>query len=882
MREDNRNINPPQLAKRFLHWYCNPDLLEMIEGDINEEFNQKEKSSGIRKARWHYIKQVIQFFRPFTLKKEKVKYTHVNYRTMFGNYFKISVRNIVNQKLFAFINILSLAIGLCCSILIYLFIQDEYSFDRMHGKGANIYRINKVSYNQNGDKVEVSPSQPMPFGRQIKEDLAELEKSTRLDQREGYIIDDNDFFSEIFLFAEPEIFDIFSFDFLTGDNHSSLNEKYNVVLSKDRALKYFGKTDAIGEEITIFYGGKNHLFTVSGVVEDIPRNSTVRFEVLLPFEFLASETSASNYRDYWRMAFLVVYTWIPEDVDLDKLQQKLPGIREQHYLEAVDPYSVADHILSYELQPLWDIHFNQENGGVLTPSSNPKYSYILGAIAVSILMIGCFNFMLLSIGNSAKRSREIGLRKVIGGTRHQLIWQFLSEAILMSFIGFILAIFFTYLLMPIFNDFTNKSLDFENVFYPNTIIGLLAITFLTGILAGSYPAFIISRIKITESLQNKFKLGGSNYFTKSLITVQFILSIGLIIGTLIMKSQIDFLNSKHLGFNKEHLLIIQRNNVPINKFYNHYKNRLIDNPRVVNISGTNPAFTHGGFSSDFEYENETIPYNIFFVDANYIKTLEMKITSGRDFISGLSSDSTESIIVNEAFVRALGWDDPIGKPVLGLNNAGYDNPVIIGVVEDFNFRSLEYEVEPIWLALDSEDSFDELLIRINPVNISQTISELEAIWKEIASDIPFEYSFSNQDMTALYESEERWAKIVNYSSILAVVVACLGLFGLMTLTTTARKKEISIRKVLGASLYNIVHILSKSYVSLILLAIMFSIPASIIIMEKWLSNFAYRIDLTWQYFFFASAIIVLIVMVTISYESLKSAFSNPVKGLRNE
>jgi len=876
------NIQPPKIARAFLHWYCNEELVEEIEGDINEEFNQKVKSSGIRKASWHYIKQVIQFFRPFTLKKEKTNYTHINYIIMFGNYFKISLRNIANQKLFAFINILSLAIGLCCSILIYLFIQDEYSFDKMHEKGANIYRINKVSYNQSGDKVMVSPAQPMPFGRQIKQDLIEFEKSTRLEQRQGYIIDDNNFFSETFLFAEPEIFEIFSFNYLAGNKRAALNDKYSVVLSRDRALKYFGKTDAIGEEITIFYGGKNHLFTVSGVVEDIPRNSTVRFEVLLPFEFLASETSASNYRDYWRMAFLVVYTWIPEDVDLDQLRQKLPGIREQHYLEAKDPYSNSDHILSYELQPLWDVHFNQENGGVLTLSSNPKYSYILGAIAVSILIIGCFNFMLLSIGNSAKRSREIGLRKVIGGTRRQVVWQFLSEAILMSFIGFMLAILFTYLLIPIFNDLAGKSLEFANVFYPETIIGLLAITFLTGILAGSYPAFVISGIKITYSLQNKFKLGGSNYFTKSLITVQFILSIWLIIGALVMKSQIHFLNSKHLGFNKEHLLIIQRNNVPINKFYNHYKIRLVDNPRIVNISGTNPAFTHGGFSSDFEYKNETIPYNIFFVDANYIKTLEMKITSGRDFISGLSSDSTESIIVNEAFVKALGWDDPIGKPVLGLENAGYENPTIIGVVEDFNFRSLEYEVGPIWLALDSEDSFNELLIRINPDNISQTISELDAIWKEIASDIPFEYSFSDQDMTALYESEERWSSIVNYSSVLAVVVACLGLFGLMTLTTASMKKEISIRKVLGASLYNIVHILSRGYVSLILLAILFSIPASIIIMEKWLANFAYRIDLTWQYFFFASAIIVLIVMVTISYESLKSAFSNPVRGLRNE
>ena len=882
MREDNSSINTPRLAKRFLHWYCNPELLEMIEGDINEEFNQKVESSGIRKARWHYIIQVILFLRPFTLKKEKTKYTHINYKSMFGNYFKISIRNIANQKLFAFINILSLAIGLCCSILIYLFIQDEYSFDKMHRKGANIYRINKVSYNQNGDKVMVSPSQPMPFGRQIKHDLVEFEKSTRLDQRDGYIIDDNDFFSETFLFAEPEVLEIFSFNFLAGNKRSALNDKYNVVLSRDRALKYFGKTDVIGEEFTIFYVGKNHSFTVTGVVEDIPRNSTVRFEVLLPFEFLASETSASNYRDYWRMAFLVVYTWIPEEVDLEQLEQKLPGIREQHYREAKDPYSDADHLLSYELQPLWDVHFNQENGGVLTPSSNPMYSYILGAIAVSILMIGCFNFMLLSIGNSAKRSREIGLRKVIGGTRHQVIWQFLSEAILMSFLGFMLAIFFTYMLIPVFNDLAGKSLEFANVFYPETIIGLLAITFLTGILAGSYPAFVISGIKITESLQNKFKLGGSNYFTKSLITVQFILSIGLIIGTLIMKSQIDLLNSKHLGFNKEQLLIIQRNNVPVKKFYNHFKNRLLDNSQVINISGTNPAFTHGGFSSDFEYENETIPYNIFFVDVNYIKTLEMKIISGRDFITGLSSDSTEAIIVNEAFVKALGWDDPIGRPVLGLENAGYKNPAIIGVVEDFNFRSLEYEVGPIWLALDTEDSFDELLIRINPINISQTISNLEVIWKEIASDIPFEYSFSDQDMTALYDSEVRWANIVNYSSIMAVVIACLGLFGLMTLTTASRKKEISIRKVLGASLYNIVHILSRSYVSLILLAILFSIPASSIIMEKWLSNFAYRIDLTWHYFFLASAIIVLIVMVTISYQSLKSAFSNPVRGLRNE
>jgi len=680
---------PPKIPLKILRWYCNDDRLEEIEGDAYEIFYKLINTKGYQHAKIYYWWIVLRCFKPYAYKNsrsKKNKIYRIMYFSIFQNYIKISLRNIGRQKMFSVINMLSLTIGLSCSILIYLFIHDELSFDHMHKKYDRIFRINKVSYNKQGSPAELSPAHPMPFRDRLIQDIPEFENTARIYNGSGYVILNSDFFKQDFGFADPEIFKIFSFNFINGNPENALNQKYNAVISEDYAIKYFGKTDVIDEVLTINYNGNNHEVTVSGVVENIPYNTTFRFELLMPFQFFADEGWGADYRDYWRLAFIVVYTWMPEEVSVDQLDKKLPEIRESHYQQAGDPYENSEYTLSYQLQPLSDVHFNTTNGGALTASVDPQNNLILSALGFSILLIGCFNFVLLTMGDSTRRVKEIALRKVIGAPKNQIIIQLMVQAMVMSFIGLALALLLSYLLLPIFNDLAQKHLEFTTVFQWINILGLLGITLVTGLLSGGYPAAVISGAKITESLQNKFKLGGSNYMTKMLLTLQFTICLGLIIGTMGMLYQMDYLYSKDMGFNKEQLMVIQRNDVESDKFYNLFKDRLNNNPNIINISGSNPAFTHGGLRSEFEYEGEDIPYEIFFVDTNYINTMEMNLVAGRDFIPGSASDSTESIIVNQAFVRAIGMADPIGKPVNGLNNAGYTNPIIIGVIEDFSFR----------------------------------------------------------------------------------------------------------------------------------------------------------------------------------------------------
>ncbi len=877
--KNRKTIRPPSLTRKFLHWYCPEDYLEEIEGDLSEEFNENLLKNRFI-ANIKYNLQVLSFIRSLAWRRKNTRSNSINPIAMFRNYFKLTIRNLLKQKLFAVTNIASLSIGITCVALIYLFVADEYGFDKMHEKGDRVFRLNKVSYDASGQVVNQSSSQPFLFTEAIVDDLPEIEYLTKLVRNEAEVRVGNRDFHESILVSDQNIFNVFTIPLLHGDATKALGTKFSLVINEELAMKYFGRTAVVGEPIQLSIYGEFHEFTVTAVAEKFSSNNSVEFDMLVSFDYANSEGWLHRSQN-WRMSFLVAYAYIPEKIDLERLKSKLPAIREAHYKEVGDAYANPDHTVTYGLQPLWDVHMNTQIGGVLAPSSDPIYSYILGAIAVVILLIAAINFTLLSLGRSAYRAKEIGLRKVIGANKNQLALQFQLEAIIISFLSLIFALCILYFVLPLFSDLAQKTLSFKGLLSPTPVAVLLLITICTGMFAGVYPAFVLSKLQTIAGLKNQARVGDSNWFSTSLLTAQFTLSIILVIATLGMGDQLHFLRSKHPGFNKEHLVVVDGSGAD-EKLYGHYITALNSDPNILAICGTNPAFTHGSWSSLFEYENEKIPYDIFFVDANYVETFQMALTAGRNFVSASRADSTEYILVNEAMVNALGWKDPVGRPITGLKNAGYRDPIIIGVVEDFNYSSLENEVGPAWLALSPPDHFSDLVIRISPTDIPGTIGKLEEVWNDFPTDQPFRYTFMEDDLNALYQSEERWVAIVKYSTILAMIVAALGLFSLMALSLASKVREIGIRKILGASMTQLLVLLSRNIGLRLVAAFVVAAPLAYYTLESWLSNFAYRVSLGIELFLIAAAVAFGIFSLTIVYTCLRAALANPVDSLREE
>lgn len=872
-------MSPPKYPLRFLYWFCKPDLLEEIEGDLNEEFEERIGRLGLKKARWLYAWQVLTFFRPYTIKSLNIPV--LNFIPMYSHYGKIAFRNFVRQKLHTTINVLSLAIGIACATLIYLYLQNEWSFDSYHEKADDIYRISRAWYDDNGNIAESSAVQSLPFGITIAEDLPEIQQMARFYESRGYIKQGEVKYEEEFLMADPAALQIFTFKPIYGNLDKALESPNELVLSEKMATKYFGKTNPAGQALQIYYARELHEFTVKAVVENPPENSTVKFDFMLPFEFLLKRDEIQEY-NHWGINFLPTYVLLDPNTNMEALNEKLPALRASYFEGKKASRRDSLYTASYYFQPLKDIHFNTEIKGVLSPSINPQYAYILGGIGLAILLLACINFMILAVGRSARRAREIGLRKVVGAKKRQLMAQFLSEAVILSMLGLWLGIAFVGLALPTFNELAEKQLVLEQLLQLDAILILVGVTVLSGLIAGSYPAFLLSNFRTVSSLRNQYKLGGTNLFTRILVSMQFSMSIVLIIGTLVMTHQIQYLNNKSLGFDEEELMVVHRQGaVDAETFYQTYKDRLTQNPRVVNLSATTPVFTKGIISSNFQYNGGEIPYNIIFVDANYIKTMGMKMAMGRDFNPELASDSTQNIIINEAFADALGIEDIIGKRIKGLENADYVDPVVVGVVQNFHFSSLREEVSPVWLAMN-DYSFNHLLIRIQTGEVRTTISEIENIWNEMAQDVPFKYSFMDEDLASQYESEERWRKVVNAAAVLAIFISCMGLFGLVALSVAGRTKEIGIRKVLGASLGQLSLTLSKEFSVLILIAFVIAIPIGWYLSTEWLQNFAYRIAVSPALFMLAGLMILGIFLLTMSYHIIKAGRANPIDALRHE
>lgn len=816
---------------------------------------------------------------------------------MLHNYLKIAFRSLWRNKVHSIINVLGLSLGIVCCILIALFVKDEWTFDTFHSKADRIYRVYvREDYGENQQFFNTVT--PLPMGPALVDNLPEVESYLRLVKMGTQVKVGDNQFSETLTMAERNLFSMFDFELLEGDRERVLSSKNNVVISDWLAKKYFGDADPINKVISIQIGENFEDFTVTGVSK-IPTNSSIQFYLLVPDHNLNKIYNEQVLTSGWFNVNPETYVMLREGVKATEVESKFPALFRT--LVGEEDYKASKY--GPGLQPLTSIHLDNSYPVGIAPVSDPKYSYILAAIALLILFVACINFVTLSIGRSMKRAREVGIRKVVGAERKQLIFQFIGEALLVTLIALSIGVLLAVLGLPVFNNLAGKQLVFLwNGFFVLLVISLISII---GIMAGSYPAFVLSAFKPILILKGSLQTGDTRQtMRKVLVGVQLVLSIILVSSTLIMQQQLSYLQNKNLGFNKEQLAVIQLN-VPrtgrlterIKKGFEQAEQFKIELSKISGIATLcatshdfgNGAWTGVGYTDDQGvYRN----FNLNIVDDDYIPVLKMEMKWGRNFSDENPSDARRSVLVNEAFAKEYGWTDPAGKRIPGKNFADHE---VIGIVKDFNYASLYTAVQPLVIVQDpsiilsgveniniDNSPVPKLLVRLRADNMATTIEEIKTTWDRLTGGEEFAFNFVDQTLNAVYASDQNLGKIVSIATLLAMAIGSLGLYALASLAMQNRTKEISIRKVMGATEQSLLVLLSKDYVLLIGISLLLSVPITWYMMSSWLQSFQYRIDVSWQVFALAGGLSLIVALVTISYQAIKTAWTRPAETLKYE
>lgn len=811
---------------------------------------------------------------------------------MIKHYIKIAFRNLGRQKGLAFINILGLSMGLACFTLFLLYAVNEFSYDRFHKNADNIFRVYRWTEAMQGDPAGGDVYLPMPLGPAMKADLPDVENFVRFQESWGdnYMRAENTISSNRIAFADPQVFSVFSFKLKYGNPQTALNDLHSIVLTEEKAKQLFGNQNAIGKTVEIKFGEEFEPFVVSAIAENIPSNSSIRFNILGNYEYLPTTENGKRSVNNWFRSSYTTYVHLKSGSSLANDPERLLNFRRKYYpeeeaeLRKQGYWTGKGAPVKYEMQSLRSIHTDTKIWGGDIASVNPKTIWILLGIAGAVLVIACINFTTLAIGRSATRAREIGIRKVVGSMRKQLVFQFLAEAILLTVLSVGLGLILSYFLLPWFNQLSGKELTLSFTWFPEMIWLLAGLTLVVGLLAGSYPALVLSGFRPLEVLKQKVKVGGANLFTKSLVTFQFILSIGLIASTIIILQQVSFMTGRNPGFNKENVVIVKAGETDAKKIYPIFRQAALSEPGIAGVASSELGLGEGtGWSrSGFDYKGKLKQVFEYFIDENYIPMMNMQLLKGRNFNPAIASDTVNSVIVNEAMVKDFGWtiDNAIGQELKGY--AENKTPVVIGVVKNFHFRPFKEEVMPQMFHQFADNSPYQFFVRIKPGDPSEALASLSRIWKKVEPVLPFRYSFLDENLEKFYQSEIRWGNILAWAGGISVFLACLGLFGLAALAAVNRTKEIGIRKVLGASLPGIVRLLSKDFIKLVLIALVIAAPLAWYFMHQWLQDFAYRISIGWWIFLLAGSLGVLIAFLTISIQAIKAGITNPVKSLRTE
>jgi len=788
---------------------------------------------------------------------------------MFKNYWKIALRNIKRHKVYSLLNTAGLAIGIAACILVALFIENELSFDQFHVELDNLYRVNSVFKGEGG--IHRQAVTQAPLGPAMKADLAEVKAITRFLHWSTLVKCRDNVMKERLTYADQDILKMFSFPLLQGNPDLVLEQKNSVVISAKTAAKYFGEDDAMGKSIAIEIDGNYEDFVVVGVAAEVPSNSSIKFDILVPFEKL-KDFVRESYFSGWGSFTLRTFVQLNEGVTSESVNAKMSVFISKY---------IDDSSAKYILQPLKSIHLGCNVVAGMSETGNVVYSYILAGVAFLILFIACINFMNISVAQSSIRQKEIGLRKVIGATRTQLMGQFWLEALIMSAISFAIGLLFTELSLPLFNSLTGKSLSLDYMGNALIIPALVALVVIVGLISGTYPALFLSKFSPGETLKGTGKIKHKNSFTRALVVFQFVISTFLIIATIVIISQIDYMKNKNLGFNIDRIVVLQMDGTGGQSDFDNLKNLLEQQNGILSIAGAN-SYPGGGFNgTGVETLNGSYNVNIARIDYDFLELYGMKLKHGRGFSKEISSDEIHSVIINETLYKDLGWESP-DKEQLTVNWGGVKNANVIGVVEDFNFTSLHDDIEPLVFYVNPEITLDYMFLKLETGDIVGTMARIKDTWQKVVPQAPFEYFFLQDEFNELYKTEEQCGRMMKYSSMLAIIIACFGIFGLSALLITKRTKEIGLRKLLGSSVIELVVLLSKDFSKWVILANIIAWPVSWYLLNKWLQNFSNSISMTIWPFLFSGLTVLSIALLTVSFQAVKAARSNPVNALNQK
>jgi putative ABC transport system permease protein len=798
---------------------------------------------------------------------------------MIKSYFLVAWRNLWRNKTFSFIKIAGLSIGLTVCMLILLYTKDEISYDQFHENKAQLYRLTQTW------KMGKEPTQKLGItnaimGETFAQEIPEVQQFVRIAGRTVTIKKENDVLTDDAKLVDENFFSVFTFPLVEGNRSSALKDLHSIVLSEKMAKKYFGITDVIGKVLQIKMNDEFDNFTITAVVKDAPENSSITVDMLMSFKYYQK-----NDRNVgWLGGSMNTFFLISPQTNIASVENKMQTVFDKNTKDEIAKSAKEQGItmtITMGLQPFTSIHLATDIGfdNGMSGVSKPVYSYILSCIAIFILIIACINFINLAVAQSLKRSKEIGIRKVVGSSRGQLIKQFLAESFVTSLIAFVIAIVLTIVILPFFNELANKKLSLSYLSDGYLYVGYFLLLMLTSFIAGFYPSLVLSAFQPVKVLYSKQKLLGKNYLTRGLIVLQFALAIFLIIGTIAINAQLKYIFNKDLGYDSKNLVSI---NLPYSKLSDKlpalFKNELANQPSIISIAARNGGRNITGIKADGK--QIVTEYNK--IDDKFLPTFKIPIIAGRNFSTDYPSDTMSSVIVNESFLKEAGWglDNAIGKTI-GYMDAKR-TATIVGVIRNYHFTSLKEKIGPEIFSMDNSFPFGQVWIKISPDNTPRTLALLQATFKKLIPYYPYDAQFISDITKKNYESEAKWKKIISISSGLFIFISCMGLLGLVIISIEQRRKEIGVRKVLGAAVSKIVLLISKEFIILISIAFVIAAPLGYYVVNKWLQEFAYRISIGWWMFVLAAVLVITIAILTMSFQAIRAAIANPVKSLRTE
>ena len=779
---------------------------------------------------------------------------------MLRNYLNVAYRNLMRHKVYSLINVAGLSIGIAFCILAFLYVRHEWSFDAFHDKADRIYRVyTETRFGQSG-------MTPDPLGPALEAAFPDI-RAVRIGGGASSVKEGDRSLGRSIYFADPTILEVFTFPLLKGDPATVLEDPSSLVITDAAARKYFGDEDPIGKVLSVDLVGLRRVvrdFVITGIAKTIPKNSSIRFDFLAPF---AARGEPRNWRHY----NIATYVLLSEHVWPVDLEERFPGLVETWFGE--------DAETKVGLQPLLEVHFNRGGRGP-KPVSDPVYAYVLIGMSLMVLVIACVNFMTLAVGRSFSRDREVAMRRVSGASRTQLTQQFLGESMLLSVVALITGVVLAELLLPAFNNLVGMDLALRDQANGAGLAFLVGLSATIGLAAGGYPAFVLSGFQPVVVLGGRHRFGATSMFARALVIIQLAVSAFVVVNALVMVRQLEYLKTKPLGFDSEHVLRIpiwdlwQRDSGHVDV----YRNELMRHHTVLGITSTTHALSNRTrYLGNVEYQGEQFDVELLDVGDEFLKTMGFSLLEGADF-DPRSSDSRASILVNEELVRRLGWKTPVVGRTLRVEER---DVAVIGVVQDFHLRSLHHRIGPAVLRV-AKMGWGMLFVRIRAENIPATLAFLKEEWREVAPGLEFQHSFLKDEVEGQYKTEERWSRILGYATLLAVFIACLGAFGLTALSVARRTREIGVRKVLGARSLGIVSLLSGDFVKQVIIASLIAFPAAYYATERWLQDFAYRIDPHVSNFAFGGGIVLVAVLLTVSVQAIRAAWANPVDALRTE